>query len=140
MKFNKWYLSLVAICAAFLTGCATPSATQQQLIMSAAAAGTIYEVQNSPSSRRDFIIGESVLTTIATGTNQIDYPAIQAALAQAGETNAIATLGMVTVVNLCDSYVQSAGTSTNAQTAALRTTCGWVATGIGEGLALTPAK
>ena len=123
-----------------LIGCATTSqnsaeqaAVEQQLVTDAAQVGTALALQNNPKYSADFLAGEQVLDSIATGTNAVSAATVEQALSAAGENDQVVTLAITDALGLADTYIASEGT--NAAT--VQAVCGWIGTGIGESLSLS---
>lgn len=121
-----------------IAGCATQTGqTEQALIITAASTGTAIYLSNNKQDAPYFVATESVLNALSGSTNQINSATIEAALASAGQTNAVATIATINAINLADAFIADSS-PTNSQ--AFQQAAGWVATGIGRGLAMTPAQ
>lgn len=126
----------VTLLAILFVGCASTSnqqaQTEQLLVTTGAAAGTITDLQSHPQDAPYFIAGEQILNTLGGSTNQLSAAAVDAALAAAGDTNTTERLIAPLVVNVINAY---GGNATNGlSNAQIQSICLWAATGIGEGL------
>jgi hypothetical protein len=125
-------LSLVAI----VTGCTTVSTNQNNIaleqfaITSAVSIGTaeILSQSNGAQYKPDFVLAESVLNGISTGTNTLTTAQVSAALTQAGVKDAIIAPIVINGLNLADKY------SANGTNATVQEITGWISAGINQGL------
>jgi hypothetical protein len=140
---NKQIAYLVATIsvASLLVSCAILSnpQTEQTIITTAAAAGTLTDLQSRPADLPNFAAAEQELYTVADGTNQITATEIDTVLVQAGLTNKLEDLGLTTVVTLGNNYIISTPT-TNSTVTTLKSVCGWIADGIAEETVTATAK
>ena len=142
MKKNSLLLLvLLAIASGFaFAGCATAPATSaartQQLITDAAFIGTVAELQAAPESRPQLVAVRGTFQGVADGN--VPLTAINASqiLANAGQTNLLASLAVITFVRLADTVM----TGTNNTTANVRLYSGYLATGMGQALDMLPAS
>jgi hypothetical protein len=139
MSFNIMKNTIITsiaalVLSAFIIGCsstANQTQNEQAVITDAAALGTAYDLQQRPLDLPYFVATEQELYTIANGTNVITAKNINDALLAAGQDNKLANLGLVTAVNLANSFIlQSVNTNTNS--IAIQQVCGWLADGISQ--------
>lgn len=142
-------LSVVALAAFLFVGCATNSspnngynqAAEEALITTAAATGTeiaLTPPTGNPQYALYFVGAEQALGSISSGTNEVSVTTVEAALQQAGVTNAIVASAIENAITMGDELIQAtAGTNQNAQVTAARLVAGDVSAGIKQGLTLT---
>jgi hypothetical protein len=140
--FNKFILGLALVASLFLgVGCATGPqinpALEQAGITTAAAVGTQIAITPPTGNAANipyFKAGESALNVLSGETNQLSIADITAALDKAIGNNQYANLIAPLVLNILNADLQNTGTNSVVQNQQLRDACGWIATGIGEGL------
>jgi ABC-type protease/lipase transport system fused ATPase/permease subunit len=133
---NKYITATLAVIAsaAILVGCGTLSQQQtnqniQTAVTASASIGTAYDLSQRPSDLSYFIAAEQELYSIANSTNAVTTTTVEAALAQAGQTNQCINLAIATALQIGNSYI-SASLSTNAIVE--QQVCGWIADGIAQ--------
>ena len=120
-----------------MQGCQTNSvntqAATQIAVTAASSIATAETLQSNPQYRPDFVLGAQVLNSISTGTNLVTAASVQAALAAAGEKNALISTVVDACISVANAYLTSA-TTPAAQSSELQQVCGWIGQGITEGL------
>ena len=140
MKFNQWTLTLAALASAALiiTGCASSpinAQTEQAIVTTAAAYAVQTDINSHPADAPLFADGAILLSDLAGGSSTLTVPQVQAILAATGQTNQAAALITPLAVNLINSYAQSNGTNSVPLNATTKQLLGYIATGIGQGVA-----
>ena len=140
MKPIKFLVALLAIAALFAlaTGCATapqPERTQQ-LLTDAAFIGTVAELQAAPESRPQLVAVRGTFQGVADGNVPLTAFNASQILANAGQTNLLASLAVITFVRLADTVM----IGTNNTAANVRLYSGYLATGMGQALDMLPAS
>ena len=147
-KLNKITIAsiVIAVIISFaLAGCGTTGANniatpanEQAVILSAAALGTTYALQQTPQDAVYFAAAETVLQNIAGTTNQIDARTIDEALVKSGETNPIVNVAITSAINLANAYIKQSNITNVVHNAALQNAALWISQGISQGLSTVP--
>ena len=135
---KKIIISIIAVAALFVSGCAITSktATEQFFVTQGATTATQIILNNKDNMKYapDFISGAALLTQIANDNLQLTVPEITAALNAAGQTNnAMRFIGPM-VVNLATSYAPGGVTNGVVLNGTVQQMMLWSAPGIVNGV------
>jgi len=134
-------ISCVAAISLFVVGCATPTQTQnaQLAVTAAAQLGSYVYLSKHTNDISQAVAVEQILTDISVSTNLLDAATVNDAIVLSGKQNSpVIALVAADAINIGNIYIQNNSASTNilAKSQSVKAVCGWVATGIGQGVTL----